>query len=226
MSRPLLFAALCLVCVQSVAALSDAEARWLKAGLPVLNYARAQQLPIDIVVQPHAQPGAAPLAIGFVDGRCKLVLSMRGNPHAEVALANVEPPLQPTVIEAMVAHEVAHCWRYMQGEWHGVPAGFAEPVVDEDPERARLRRAMRATRREEGFADLVGLAWTLHRHPEQYAQVHAWLEQVRHHQPVPGSHHDTRVWVALARQASAFAPAGTPFEQAQALWQLGLREVD
>jgi hypothetical protein len=222
MSKPFLFAVLWLACAQAIAALTDTETRWLRAGLPVLDYARAQQLPIDVVVQPQAQPGTAPLAMGFVDGRCKLVLTMRGNPQAEAALANVEPPLQSTVIEAMVAHEVGHCWRYVQGAWHGVPSGFAEPTIDEDPERARLRRMMRATRREEGFADLVGLAWTRSRHPERYAQVHAWLEQVRDHQPVPGSHHDTRVWVALAKQASAFGPGGTPFDQAQALWQQGL----
>jgi hypothetical protein len=226
MSKPLFFAVLWLACAQAMAALTETETRWLKAGLPVLNYARAQQLPIDIVVQPQAQPGDAPLAMGFVGGRCKLVLSMRGNPRAEEALENVGPTLQTTVIEAMVAHEVAHCWRYAQGEWHGTPAGFSDPAVDEDPDRAQARHEMRATRREEGFADLVSLAWTLRRHPEQYSQVHAWLAQVRDDQPVPGSHHDTRVWVALAKRASAFADGATPFEQAQPLWQLGLREAD
>jgi len=37
-------------------------------------------LPLDIVVQPQPTPGKAPLALAFVDGRCKLVLSMRENP--------------------------------------------------------------------------------------------------------------------------------------------------
>jgi hypothetical protein len=38
-------------------------------------------------------PGAAPLALGFVDGRCKLVLSMRGNAEAQSTLDRIEPDL-------------------------------------------------------------------------------------------------------------------------------------
>lgn len=219
--KPLLAAALCLASLPGTAALTETEARWLRAGVPVLNYAKAQLLPIDIVVQPEARPGDAPLAMGFVNGRCVLVLSMRGNPAAEAALANVEPALVPIVMEAMVAHEVGHCWRHVQGAWHGLPPGY---VLDSDASRLAAWREMRATRREEGFADLVGLAWTLQRHPDQYAAVHAWFERARDDQPVPGSHHDTRVWLRLARQRSAFAPADTPFEQARLLWQGGLIE--
>jgi len=85
---------------------------------------------------------------------------------------------------------------------------------------------MRETRREEGFADLVGLAWTLAQHPQQYAQVHAWFEKVRDDQPVPGSHHDTRAWVRLARDRSIFEAGATPFEQVLGVWQRGLLSDD
>jgi hypothetical protein len=205
------------------AELTDIENRWLRAGLPVLGYAKEQGLPVDIVVQPQATAGAAPLAMGYVDGRCKLVLSMRGNPQVEATVDAADAALRPLVIEAMFAHELGHCWRYVQGRWHGLPAGFtldAEATVEDD--RARLLREMRATRREEGYADLVGLAWTLRRHPAQYGRVQAWLEQVRASQPVPGSHHDTLAWVRLAAQPSAFAAAESPFEEAAALWESGL----
>jgi hypothetical protein len=205
--------------------ITETEFKWLKAGAPVLTYAKEQKLPVDIVVQPQATAGEAPLAMGYVDGRCKLVLSMRGNAQAESALADVSPSLAPIVIEAMVAHELGHCWRYVQGAWHTLPAGFVDAADDErdDKELAEKRREMRDTRREEGLADLIGLAWTLKRHPELYAQVHAWLEKIRADQPVPGSHHDTRVWVRLAKDHSAFPAASTPFEQAWAVWQRGLR---
>jgi hypothetical protein len=208
--------------------LTEIEFKWLKAGAPVLAYAKEQKLPVDIIVQPQAAAGEAPLAMGYVDGRCKLVLSMRGNAQAEAVLVDVPPTLAPIVIEAMVAHEVGHCWRYVQGAWHTLPAGFVDAAEDKqaDQQLAEKRREMRDTRREEGLADLIGLAWTLKRHPELYPQVHAWLEKARADQPVPGSHHDTRVWVRLAKDRTAFPAAATPFEQAWALWQRGLRSDD
>jgi len=208
--------------------LTATELRWLKAGWPAVAYAQAQQLPLDIARQPQSKPGDAPLAMGFVDGRCKLVLAMRGNPEAEATLARIDPALLPAVVEAMMAHEIGHCWRYVHGAWHTLPAGFVDITEDSDAdsERVALRRDMRETRREEGFADLVGLAWTLARHPQLYAQVQAWFEKVRDDQPVPGSHHDTRAWVRLARDRSVFGAGATPFEQALPVWQNGLLSED
>jgi hypothetical protein len=52
--------------------------------------------------------------------------------------------------------------------------------------------------------------------------VQAWLEQVRG-ESAAGSHHDTRIWLRLAAQPSAFAAADTPFEQAALLWERGLQ---
>ena len=205
--------------------LTPTETRWLELGKPVLGYALKQRLPLDVVVQPTARPGEPPLRLGFVDGRCKLVLSMRGNPEAETTLEAIEPELLGAVVEAMTAHELGHCWRYVHGAWHSLPAGFAAEVRETGDSRGtRLRREMRETRREEGYADLVGLAWTARQHPAQYARIHAWLTRLREHEPVAGSHHDTRAWVRLAGRPEAFADAATPFEQAHALWQRGLED--
>ncbi len=209
----------------TAAELTDTEMRWLKAGWPVVTYAREHKLPLDIVVQPQAKPGDAPLAMGYVNQRCKLVLSMRGNPEAEATLSRIEPALLGPVVESMVAHELGHCWRYVQGAWHTLPAGFvdaAEEPPDEAKDIAELRREMRETRREEGYADLVGLAWTLKHHPAQYQQVHAWYSQVREDQPLPGAHHDTRAWLRLTADPAVFASGDDPFEQAWPLWQRGL----
>ena len=62
--------------------LTDIETRWLRGAWPVISQARADRLPLDLVVQPQPTPEAVPLALGFVDGRCKLVLSLRENPAA------------------------------------------------------------------------------------------------------------------------------------------------
>ncbi|HEY8102533.1 MAG TPA: hypothetical protein VIF82_17475 [Burkholderiaceae bacterium] len=227
MWKRILFTVLCITSLQARAgtALTEIENKWLNAGWPVLVYAKGLKLPIDIIVQPQAKPGDVPFAMGFEDGRCKLVLSMRGNPTAESTLADIPPAQLNAVVEAMTAHEVGHCWRYVQGSWHALPAGFvevAESVVSKSKELLLQWQEMRATRREEGFADLVGLAWTLDHHPEQYEQVHAWFEKIRRNQPIAGSYHDTRVWIGLAKDKSAFEAAGTPFEQARALWLKGL----
>lgn len=224
-------AILALASIASQAAdLTETEMRWLKHGWPVVTYAKQQQLPLDISVQPQARPGDAPLAMGFVDGRCKLVLAMRGNPDADATLAQIEPALLPAAVEAMFAHELGHCWRYVHGAWHTLPAGFVDTGDDDahgDPELVRLRRDMRETRREEGFADLVGLAWTLSNHPARYGEVHAWMEKVRDDQPVSGAHHDTRAWLRLARDPAALGSAGTtPFERVLVLWRKGLLSPD
>src|SRR5689334_3733481 len=63
--------------------LTARERSWVTAGMPVVQAARARGLPIDIVVQPSEQPDASPIALGVVDDRCKLVVSMRGNPAAD-----------------------------------------------------------------------------------------------------------------------------------------------
>ncbi len=208
------------------AALTAMEVRWLEAGWPVLQQAQALRLPLDIVVQPQDAPGAVPLAMAYIEGRCKLVLTMRGNPVAADTLAAMPPELQPVLLQAITAHELAHCWRYVQGAWHALPAGFAEsPMVDVDRALQHDLRDMQRTRREEGFADLVALAWTSRAHPERYAAVHAWFVAFRA-TSVPGSHHDTQAWLRLVERPQAFDAAMPLFEQAMTPWRRGLADDD
>ena len=206
------------------ASLTPLETRWLVAGSPVLAFAKRINLPIDIIVQPQARAGDVPLAMGFDNGRCKLVLSMRGNPDAEATLKGVPAAQHSLMIEAMTAHEVGHCWRYVQGVWHALPAGFVETGDERADDAATLAemKAMRENRREEGFADLVALAWVQRFHPEHYARVHGWLDALRSEQPVARNAHDTRVWVRMARDASVFGAGATPFDQAAGAWRDGL----
>ncbi len=209
-------------------AFSELERAWLSAAAPVLVHARAQRLPLDIVVQPRARRGDAPVALGYVDGRCKLVLSLRGNPDAEALLAHVAPAQADLLREAMAAHEVGHCWRYVQREWHTLPSGLIDTGAGIEPAEPPLPAlgAMRRTRREEGYADLYALAWTAARHPHDYAWVHAWFWSVRDEPGLPGSHHDTRAWLRLVRERARFGSDGSPFAQVAALWRDGLLEDD
>ncbi|WOB08411.1 hypothetical protein [Piscinibacter gummiphilus] len=202
--------------------LTALERRWLQLAWPVVVYAREQGLPLDIVVQPQPAAGEAPLAMAYVNERCKLVLTMRGNPEAERTLSEIPAPLLVPVVEAMAAHELGHCWRYVRGAWHTVPAGFSATREIEDVALQAQWQSMQQTRREEGYADLVGLAWTQRQHPQHYAAVHAWLVAFRDDGAPPGNHHDTLAWVTLVRDPLRFASSATPFEAAWPLWQAGL----
>ena len=144
------------------AELTALEQRWLQAAAPVLGYSQQLKLPIDIIVQPQARATDVPLAIGFAGGRCKLVLSLRGNPQAEAVFAGVPEAAQGELIEAMAAHEIAHCWRHAKGAWNALPAGFVEDGEEtaSDGSLLAISRALRESRREEAFADMAALAWT------------------------------------------------------------------
>ena len=204
------------------------ERRWLEAAVPVLAFARAQGLPLDIIVQPQATPGQTPMGMAFVEGRCKLVLSMRGNPEAQRTLDSIPPDLVSPVVEAIAAHELGHCWRHLTSRWGTLPNGLeATPLGGTlTPEQVTLLREMWTTRREEAYADLVGLAWTLRHHPSRYAEVHAWHVRVRAVQAVDTGPHDTRTWVRLAGDSTRFLHAASVFEAAEPLWTAGLLEAD
>ena len=228
-----LLISLLLLCssLASAAELTDMETRWLTAGSAMLKYAKTElKLPIDIIVQPTGKPTDVPLALGFQDGRCKLVLTMRDRTNVEDVLASVPAEQRPLMIEAMFAHEVGHCWRYVQGQWHEMPAGFEEHAEHshDAPNNQAQAQELEQTRREEGFADLAALAWIQQRHPEQYGAVAAWMRQVRQPSsasPVVGSH-TTMEWLQLAPTGDAFAAELPLFEQASSLWQKGLLNQD
>jgi hypothetical protein len=164
------------------------------------------------------------MGMAYLDGRCKLVLAMRGNPEAQATLDRIEPSLLVPVVQAIAAHEVAHCWRHRNATWGTVPDDVgADSGLDLiGREQAALLRDMWATRREEAFADLVGLAWTLRNHAARYEEVHAWVVRLRADQALDTGPHDTRKWVRLAGDKAAFIPAASIFEQAAPLWRAGL----
>ena len=202
--------------------LTPTEMQWLRGAWPVIAFVRNKSLPLDIVVQPQASPGAAPLAMAFVDGRCKLVLSMRGNAEAQATLDRIEPDLLDATLELMAAHELGHCRRYLDGAWYGLPAGFNATAPQElSPDLRTAYANMKAARREEGYADLVGLAWVQQRHPQQYARLHAWLVTERSRDLLPGSHHDTLAWVRLAQDGGTLAGPSI-FAAPARLWAAGL----
>jgi hypothetical protein len=113
---------------------------------------------------------------------------MRGNPEAQATLDRISPHLLDAAVELMVAHELGHCRRYLNGAWYSVPAGFMPSLPEALSDELRVAHAaMEATRREEAYGDLVGLGWTQVHHPQQYAELHAWLVALRSEDLIPGS---------------------------------------
>ncbi|MEO6277785.1 hypothetical protein [Roseateles sp.] len=225
---PILIALLSAALSQSAHAadLTALETRWLQGIWPVIVHAKQSlALPLDLVVQPQDAPGAAPLALGYDEGRCKMVFSMRGNPDGQRQLDSIDPDLRAAALELMAAHELGHCRRYLDGAWYRLPAGFVAAQVPENlaPHLQQAWLDMRSTRREEAYGDLVGLAWTRQHHPELYTRLHAWLVAERSAALVPGSHHDTLDWLALARDRESLQ-GKTIFEAADRLWQRRLRD--
>ena len=207
----------CLGTVLTTAGAADLtaqEVRWLKAAAPVLAYSRTLNLPVDITVQPQARPHDVALAMGFADGRCKLVLSLRGNPDAGRELAGVPLAQQDVLIETMAAHELGHCWRYARHAWQALPAGFV-------PARGATW-GDHALRREEAYADLVALAWTQWRHPDRYGEVYRWMRMLRDSVPLSGNSHDTRTWLRLAAEPQRLGVIGQPFADVAPLWREGV----
>ncbi len=151
---------------------------------------------------------------------------MRGNAQADSVLQGVPAARHGLMMEAMTAHEIGHCQRYAQGDWHALPRGFVEPRSIQMGKLTPLAQELRETRREEGYADLVALAWMHARHPGQYPDVLAWMRGVRAGGDGAGggvgSSHATQAWLALADGDGAFAEAASAFEQAQVLWRKGL----
>jgi len=207
------------------AQLSPTETRWLAGAWPVVVYAKEARLPLDIVVQPQPMPDAAPLALAYIDGRCKLVLSMRENPEAQATLDRVDAELFNATLEMMAAHELGHCSRHVAGRWQQLPPGLPEDAAQRvpaglRPERHADYRQMQATRREEAYADLAALAWARQRHAAQFARLRDWLVGERSRDLIPGSHHDTLAWLRLAADGHALQMQRSPFA-ADALWARG-----
>jgi hypothetical protein len=80
---------------------------------------------------------------------------------------------------------------------------------------------MRSVRREEGYADLVGLAWAQQQHRHKYDRLHSWLMAERSRDLIPDTHHDTLAWVEMARDGNVLTHRSI-FAGAAALWSKGL----
>lgn len=187
--------------------------RWLQAVWPVLLFAREAGLPLDVVVQPQAAPELPPMGMAWLAGRCKFVLSLRGNPDVAATEARIAPEIFEAAMQLMSAHELGHCVRHVRGEWMNAADEPAGPLPES------------AAQREEAYADLVGLAWTQRHQATLYGRVHAWLVAERVLSRQRGPAHDTLAWAQMAARAERFGSRSV-FAEADALWRQGVARAD
>jgi hypothetical protein len=212
----------------SQAGLTEQESRWLEAAGPVLMHARQEWLlPVDVLVQTQEALPYAPISTGLMNGRCKLVFAMRSNAALDEPMQALAPELFNAVAQAIVAHEVAHCWRMTRGAANSnISYGFISraKAVNSKGWFSHDLQNIRESRLEEGFADLFGLAWTQQQHPQHYEQVHAWLSIKRESQRTPGGEHDTLAWLRLAKDPIIFKTEGSALDQVMGPWRQGLTD--
>lgn len=122
------------------------------------------------VVVDDVRDGDTPLALGYEDGTCTLVVQVRDNAlYKALVLARDGRPKE-VKLRAILAHEMGHCFRHY---FDNAPAGNADaPAVSA---RAHLRERHES----EVQADRFALAWTAIYRPEEYDDVLAYLRTLR-----------------------------------------------
>lgn len=203
--------------------LTAQETYWLQSALPVLTYAKEMGLPISITVQPQAAPEATPVALGMANGVCKLIFSMRGNELVETLLEGVPTDEQGFMIEAILAHEIGHCWRHVHSKWESVPEGYKEPAEKKGISKDLLVKikAARIQQREEGYADLVALFWIKKNHPSAFAHVYEWLLNKREKTAAQSIYNtnNTTEFLKAVQSMMTIEANETPFYRAQVVWE-------
>lgn len=189
--------------------LTSLETEWLMAARPALLHAMKEGLPLSVTVQPTSGEGYAPLGLAFESERCRLVLSLRGNPRADLGLEGADADQRALRIELMAVHEMAHCWRRVSGEWGSSPLG--EGALS----------GMLLERSEEAFADMAALAWVQERYPSQAEGARAWLEALRLDARASGAAHQTSAWASALPAASDGARQESLWARARRLWAAG-----
>lgn len=131
-----------------------------------------------------AQDGDNPVAMGYEDGTCTLVVRVRGNSlYQRLILARDGHP-RDLKLRAILAHEMGHCFRHFfargaraaPGSADRVAERAAEPAPDRTPDAAADRRQRRDS---EDQADLFALAWAAIYNPGEADEVRAYLIEVR-----------------------------------------------
>jgi hypothetical protein len=196
-----------------------AEPDWEQVATEMLQRPEFEALPLQIQPPRSHSLGGSPIEMQFQSGQCLLKLRTRGNPVAGWLLALAQPEDRTLWMQAVLVHEIAHCWRWQQGHDPGLQqlaTLMASPSARTDA--AVARQVQRQLGQEESFADVVALAWVAGAAPQRFEAILQAFLRLRGDPRLSAGPHDTRA--ALLRVQREGIPTGrSVFGVASALVQ-------
>ena len=180
---------------------------WEQVAAGMLQRPEFEALPLQILPPRGQSLGGSPVEMQFQSGQCLLKLRTRGNPVAEWLLAQAQPEDRTLWMQAVLVHEIAHCWRWQQAHdpsLQQLATLMASPGARTDA--AVARQVQRQLGQEEAFADVVALAWVAGAAPQRFEAILQAFQRLRSDPRLSAGPHDTRA--ALQRVQREGIPTG------------------
>lgn len=207
--KALLFAALAALS-SGAASAKEAVDPWPAVVREVIALQEFAALPVAVEVSSKAYQGS-PLSLEWRSGRCVLLVRTRGNLGARALVELVAPPSRRLFMQAVVVHELAHCYRTQdKPEMLAALFSLAERAQGNVELTPQLEQEVQ---REETFADVAALAWAERADESRYPDVLQAFERLREDSRFAGRQHDTRLALRRIRRFG-MVYGETPFDAA------------
>lgn len=190
------------------------DADWEQVAGEMIQRPEFEALPLQVRSVRGQAFGGSPVEMQFQAGQCVLTLRTRGNPAASLLLAQAAPEDRTLWMQTVIAHEIAHCWRWQEDP----PALQQLAALTSGPDHGTRQgeQAIRQLRHEESFADAAALAWVRRVAPQRLGAVLGAFDRLRGNSKFSSGGHDTRGVLGLIREQGI--PEGAPvFAAASAL---------
>lgn len=163
---------------------------WAVAAKTVIRDEVFNKLPVKVALLKRKVTESPTSLRIHENGTCTLMLQHRVNKDTQ-AMAELAPiAVRPVFLQAIVAHELAHCWRQQDAPERMSEVFQLLERASREPALAGL--ALQARNQEEIFADVAALAWVERRHPSAYAEVLETFVRLRSDARFTAEVHNTR----------------------------------
>lgn len=168
---------------------------WEPVAAAMLQRPEFEALPLQLRTAQGQSLGGAPIEVQIQTGLCVLHLRTRGHPATAWLLALALPQDRTLWMQAILVHEIAHCWRWQED------ASALQQITP------------RQHQREEAFADVVALAWVQRVAPARFDALLDTFQRLRSDLRLSTGAHDTRLALERVRRAG-FTSGVPPFQAA------------
>lgn len=193
---------------------------WATLAAELLQRPEFEALPLELRLESAGSTGGSPIEVALQPGLCVLHLRTQGHPATARLLALAAPDDRTLWMQAILVHEIAHCWR-AQEDPPAMERLAALAALAGTPEARTqaIRQARHQRQREEAFADVAALAWVQRVAPARFARLLDGFQRLRGDLRLSGGPHDTRLALERLRR-DGLAPGLAPFPAASALLQM------